>query len=60
MDEVDIPINMTLLNQENLETVKRDIQQAMIPAKDKALVKAVIELGVTSKEKVTKIKSKYN
>ncbi len=54
LDEVDIPINMTLLNQENLEAVKRDIQQAMIPAKDKALVKAVIELGVTSKEKVTK------
>lgn len=52
-DEVEIPLNMTLLKQGNIDAAKRDIQEAMIPAAGKALVKVLIETAVLSEEKET-------
>jgi len=52
-DEVDIPINMSLLELGNLEELKNDLEEAMVPAKDKAVVKAVIEVGDISPDKRT-------
>lgn len=52
-DEVDIPINMELLEKGDLEELKNDLEEAMTPAKDKAIVKAVIELGNISADKRT-------
>jgi len=51
-DEVDIPINMQLLQNSDLDGVKKDLEEAMGPAKDKALVKAVVETGSISSSQI--------
>jgi len=53
-DEVDIPINMELAINGDFEGLKNDLEEAMVPAKNKAKVKAVIELGQLSDEKLEK------
>lgn len=45
-DEVDIPLNMALLANGEYEAVKKDIEEAMMPAKGRICIKAVVELGL--------------
>jgi deoxyribose-phosphate aldolase len=52
--EVDIPMNMELLKQGDLKGVKNDLEEAMVPARGKATVKAVLETGVLSPEQEEK------
>ena len=52
-DEVEIPINMTLLEKGDLEALKNDLEEAMVPANEKAVVKAVVEIGDISADKRT-------
>ena len=54
-DEVDIPVNMALVEENDLEAVKRDMQEAMIPAYGKAAVKAVVETGKISQERLGQV-----
>lgn len=49
-DEVDIPVNMSMFESGDLESAKKDLEEAMVPAKDRAAVKAVIEFGGLSLE----------
>jgi len=47
-DEVEIPLNMTLVESGDMEGAKNDLEEAMVPAAGKVLVKAVIEIGALS------------
>ncbi len=44
-DEVDIPLNMALLAKGDYEAVKKDLEEAMMPAKGCICIKAVLESG---------------
>ena len=57
-DEIDIPINMELLYKGDAEGVVKDLEGAMAPTKDKAVVKAVIEtVGLSQDQKSEAIKA---
>ena len=53
-DEVDIPVNMELAKCNDFEELKNDLEEAMVPAKNKAAVKAVIELGQLNDDQLEK------
>lgn len=44
-DEVDIPVNMALLAKGDFDAVRKDLEEAMMPAKGRICVKAVVESG---------------
>jgi deoxyribose-phosphate aldolase len=44
-DEVDIPVNMELLTNGDYDAVRKDLEEAMMPAKGHICVKAVVESG---------------
>ena len=49
-DEVEIPANIRLIEKGDLEAAKNDIEEAMMPARGRAVVKVVIEAGALSEE----------
>lgn len=55
VDEVDIPINMQHAVNGNYEELKNDLEEAMVPAKNEAVVKAVLELGQLSADQLKNV-----
>jgi deoxyribose-phosphate aldolase len=49
-EEVDIPVNMALLQNGDFEAVRKDLEEAMMPAKGQACVKAVVESTATPQQ----------
>ena len=50
VDEVDIPLNMAALKQGDYKSVRKDLEEAMMPAKGRACVKAVVESEATQQQ----------
>jgi deoxyribose-phosphate aldolase len=49
-DEVDIPLNMALLGQGDYKEVRKDLEEAMMPAKGRACIKAVVEANAAPQQ----------
>ena len=54
-DEVDIPLNMALLEKGDFEAVKKDLEEAMMPAKGRICIKAVVESGMNQQQLATAV-----
>lgn len=49
-DEIEVPLNMALIEEGNIDSAKNDLNGSMAPALGKAKIKAVIEAGKVSNE----------
>ena len=49
-DEVDIPLNMALLKKVDYIAVRKDLEEAIMPAKGKVCVKVVVESGISRQQ----------
>ena len=54
-DEVDIPMNMDLLKKGDYIAVRKDLEEAIMPAKGKACVKVVVESGISRQQMMAAI-----
>jgi len=54
-DEVNIPLNMDLIKKGDYLAAKKDLEEAIMPAKGRTSVKAVVESGITSQQMMSVI-----